>query len=108
MENAKEEVKIIKDIYKKGMLKMYENFRLGNNYFMVFEKLGPSLSEVMNQYKDKKFSLHDIQAILKNILTELDYLHSKKQLIHTDLKPENILFCESKVINKSKTSRSRE
>ena len=29
------------------MLKMFDNFKLGNNYFMVFEKLGPSLNEVL-------------------------------------------------------------
>lgn len=60
--------------------------------FLVFEKLGESLKDIV--CKKKPLSVQQIKEALKDSLKCLHFLH-RHNLIHGDLKPENILFTDS-------------
>lgn len=61
----------------------------GDFNVMVTELLGPSLDD-LHQYCQSKFSLKTCLLLGKEMLTRLEYFHSK-QFLHRDVKPEN--FC---------------
>lgn len=102
VEAAKIEAEIIQKLNrsdpenKSHVVRLFEHFPLGNNYCLVFEKLGKSLYDVikMNDYQGKNnigFRMTHVQKFAKQLLQTLDFLHTLG-LTHTDLKPENILL----------------
>ena len=101
-ESAKIEAQILTDIREKrgdqrGIVYMHDHFKErksdGQHFCLVFEKCGMSLYDFIKLNGYKGFCLKHIQAIARQSLEALAFLH-KIRLTHTDLKPENILLKE--------------
>lgn len=60
-----------------------------NYYYLVMNLLGPSLKDVREDLKDKKFSLKSVTMIAIELLRRLNSIH-QCDYIHRDLKPANI------------------
>jgi serine/threonine-protein kinase SRPK3 len=59
---------------------------------MCFEVLGDNLLALIKRYDYRGIPMRAVKAICRDVLSGLDYLHSRKKIIHTDLKPENVLL----------------
>jgi dual-specificity kinase len=73
-----------------------DSFDFGRNYCMVFERLGPSLYDVIKKNGYRGFNYDLIRVFFKQILESIGFLH-EIGLTHTDLKPENILLKSKKL-----------
>lgn len=102
VEAGKIEAEIIQKLNKadpgkeSNIVRLFDHFPLGNNYCLVFEKLGKSLFDVIkeNGYKGRTyagFRMAQVQQFAKQMVKSLAFMHSLG-LTHTDLKPENILL----------------
>lgn len=98
VDSAKIEADILDHIYdcqakqkSNYCLKLYSHFELDKYYFLVTEKLGLSLYDVMKLNKYKGFPMRIIRHVSRQLLQAMKFLQSMN-LIHTDLKVENVLF----------------
>ena len=64
----------------------------GTHVCMTFEVLGDNLLALIKRYNYRGIPLRAVNAVCRDVLLGLDYLHSRKKIIHTDLKPENVLL----------------
>jgi Serine/threonine protein kinase len=64
----------------------------GTHVCMCFEVLGDNLLALIKRYDYRGIPMRAVKAICRDVLMGLDYLHSRKKIIHTDLKPENVLL----------------
>lgn len=99
VESALIEARILDNIYDKQkaggvnyFAKMYSHWKSDGYYFLVFEKLGISLYDLVKQNKYMRMSLPTLQTVAKQLLEALSFMKAAINLIHTDLKMENILF----------------
>ncbi|CAD8075908.1 unnamed protein product [Paramecium sonneborni] len=105
IESAKIETKILWYIQEKdksgqfNIVRLFTSFERYDNYFMVFERLGKSLYDIIKQNNFIGFPMKYVQSFAKQIIISVAFLH-QNQLTHTDLKPENILTtnCEYKQV----------
>ena len=104
-EDAKEEIRVMKDLTKettiKGgecVMKMYDNFTFYNEYekkekCMIYDLLGCDLTKILHKYRHSNVPIKLIKIIARDMLLGLQY-SADKNIIHTDIKPENILIEE--------------
>ncbi|CAN3376327.1 hypothetical protein DIURU_004065 [Diutina rugosa] len=64
----------------------------GTHVVMVFEVLGENLLSLIRRYKHRGIPIVFVKQIAKQLLSALDFLHRKCEVIHTDMKPENVLI----------------
>lgn len=75
--------------YKRELIPLIQdNFFFNNHRIIAMKKYNINLYQ---EYKKKKFSIHEIKNITRQVLKGLDFLKLNK-IVHGDLKPENILF----------------
>lgn len=61
----------------------------GDFHVMIVELLGPSLEDLFN-YCERRFSIQTTCAIGRQMVSRLEYFHSK-HMLHRDVKPDNFL-----------------
>ena len=97
---VKEEISELKKLNHPNIVKFY-GFLEANNQLLVkmeFIKHGTLKNWMKNK---EKISEEEASIILKNILSAIEYLHSK-QICHRDLKPENIMLSKENDLNSIK------
>ena len=96
----KEEISFFKKLDHPNIVKFY-GFVEGNSQLLIkmeYIKYGTLEQWMKNQ---KKIFEEEASIILKNILSAIEYLHSK-QICHRDLKPENIMLSRENDLNSIK------
>ncbi|ALC41383.1 maker64 [Drosophila busckii] len=72
-------------------VKLYSTFRCDNGHVcMVLEPMDCDLLATL-QDLGTGLQLREVKHIVRQLLTALDFLHTRCHYIHTDIKPENIL-----------------
>lgn len=76
-----------------NIIRMIDNFKLDNRYFLVFEIFGDNLFRFLGKYNHKGLNINTIKRITKQLINGLKLL-KKLNIVHGDLKPENILVSD--------------
>ena len=77
-----------------GIPKLFWCGTQGNYNVLIIELLGPSLEDLFN-YCNRKFSLKTTAMIAEQMISRIEYMHSKN-FIHRDIKPDNFLVGHGK------------
>ena len=90
--DIKIEVKTLKVIDNRNIVKVYDFFEENGTIYSVMEYIdGLDLEEC---FKDKIFNEDEIKDLLKQLICGLKELHCNS-MIHRDIKPSNIMKCET-------------
>lgn len=93
---ALREVKALKNLDNKNVVKFKEAFKRDNKLNIVFEYVEKTvLEDIENNING--VPLHLIRSYLYQLLKSLRYLH-KNGIIHRDVKPENLLVDKDGVL----------
>jgi serine/threonine protein kinase len=80
-----------------GIPKVYECSRDKKYTILIMDLLGDSLEKKFNEC-DRKFSLLTVLMIMEQLVTRIEFIHSKN-LLHRDIKPDNFLVGRGKKSN---------
>lgn len=78
------------------VLRLLEWFNYRGHICMVFNRLGPSIFDLLRLNRFRGLPLDVTQAFMRQILQAVAYMHSL-HMVHTDLKPENILLIDDTI-----------
>ncbi|KAL4483056.1 hypothetical protein ABPG74_019082 [Tetrahymena malaccensis] len=91
--DAKKEALFLKNINHQNIVKYYDEFQIGFNYFIVMEKCEKNLQQLIQDFKNQATEIP--KQIFVNfacqILSAINYLHDQKQMLR-DLSLRNILI----------------
>ena len=97
-QTSQNEIEILRKISHPNISNVFEIFEDSRKYYIMMEFLeGGELFDVI--ISQGFFSELDAAHIMKQILSAVNYLHSK-QIVHRDLKPENIMLTNKPIDNK--------
>ena len=97
------EVRSLKKLSHKNIIKLKEVIRENNTLYFVFEYMQQNIYEMMKQRQETKgkgFNEKCVKKIMYQCLNGLSFMH-KIGFFHRDIKPENILISRSRSREKS-------
>ena len=94
------EVKTLRRLNHKNVVKLKEVIRQQNDVYLVFEYMSGTVLDHLRESKRIRGSsglpVDQIKYIMMQVLTALAFIH-ERGFLHRDLKPENLLYSDGTV-----------
>jgi serine/threonine protein kinase len=88
MKNEFQHGKMLSELYPKNFVNVYEFIETDSNVYLVSEREGVSLDEILK--KKQKFELEEFLKLAVDITSSIECIHNVN-MIHLDVKPSNII-----------------
>ncbi|XP_021764025.1 serine/threonine-protein kinase TIO-like [Chenopodium quinoa] len=95
LHNLRQEIEILRKLKHENIIEMLDSFETAQEFCVVTEFAQGELFEVLED--DKCLPEEQVQAIAKQLVRALHYLHSNR-IIHRDMKPQNILIGSGSIV----------
>ncbi|XVE99200.1 hypothetical protein REPUB_Repub03eG0176600 [Reevesia pubescens] len=93
--NLRQEIEILRKLKHENIIEMLDSFESQQEFCVVTEFAQGDLFQILED--DKCLPEEQVQAIAKQLVRALHYLHSNR-IIHRDMKPQNILIGAGSVV----------
>ncbi|KAI5396906.1 hypothetical protein KIW84_062943 [Lathyrus oleraceus] len=93
--NLRQEIEILRKLKHGNIIQMLDSFESPQEFCVVTEFAQGELFEIIED--DKCLPEEQVQAIAKQLVRALHYLHSNR-IIHRDMKPQNILIGSESIV----------